>query len=456
MAMISTADEAREAINKLGTDMQALLAKAREEKREPTDDEKHSFDTMDVAREEAIKAERRYLRLAELEGSNGRQTRQHQPTAELRDSKGPVEVTSLERLETLRAWLLAGSTARPSAGGRAAATKSGVDLAARNLELLLPHTALRSTRSDEIARWQQRIVEQRALSAGSTSSPVDGAYTVPDEMMRPLEEALLSFGGMRVKSTILRTDTGADLPIPTVNDTGNKGEILGENMQVHQLDVAFNQLVLESYKYSSKMILVSVELLQDNAINLAEFLGRALGTRIGRITNDHFTTGTGTAEPRGILTATTASGTQFAALTPTYAEMVGLQHAIDPAYRSNAGVGWMFHDSMLAQIKSIVDASTGRPIWMPGMTGGAPDTILGDPYVINQSMPSAAGSGAGKSVVYGDLSKYLIRDVRAITLLRLDERFADYHQVAFLAFSRHDGDLLDAGTHPVKHALNKA
>jgi HK97 family phage major capsid protein len=63
---------------------------------------------------------------------------------------------------------------------------------------------------------------------------------------------------------------------------------------------------------------------------------------------------------------------------------------------------------------------------------------------------AAPGSGA-KKIIFGDLSKYIIRDVRDVTLLRLDEKFADYHQVAFLAFSRHDGDLLDAGTHPVKY-----
>jgi HK97 family phage major capsid protein len=78
-----------------------------------------------------------------------------------------------------------------------------------------------------------------------------------------------------------------------------------------------------------------------------------------------------------------------------------------------------------------------------------PDSILGYPYVINQSMTAPATSV--KSILFGDLSKYLVRDVRDFTLIRLDERFAEYHQVAFLAFSRHDGDLLDAGTDPVKY-----
>jgi hypothetical protein len=41
-------------------------------------------------------------------------------------------------------------------------------------------------------------------------------------------------------------------------------------------------------------------------------------------------------------------------------------------------------------------------------------------------------------------------------LLRLNERYADAHQVGFLAFARFDGDLLDAGTDPVKLYVNSA
>jgi HK97 family phage major capsid protein len=74
---------------------------------------------------------------------------------------------------------------------------------------------------------------------------------------------------------------------------------------------------------------------------------------------------------------------------------------------------------------------------------------MGYPYVINQSMASPGSSA--KKVIFGQFSKYMIRDVRDITLIRLNERYADYHQVGFLAFARADGDLLDAGTHPVKY-----
>jgi HK97 family phage major capsid protein len=57
-------------------------------------------------------------------------------------------------------------------------------------------------------------------------------------------------------------------------------------------------------------------------------------------------------------------------------------------------------------------------------------------------------------VAFGSLDKYLIRRVKEMSVLRLVERFADYGQVAFLGFARYDGNLLDAGTHPVKYLQN--
>ena len=74
--------------------------------------------------------------------------------------------------------------------------------------------------------------------------------------MRALEIALLDFGGMRRAATVIRTSSGAALPMPTVNDTANVGVILNENTQVANQDVAFSQLILDSYKYSSKQVLV--------------------------------------------------------------------------------------------------------------------------------------------------------------------------------------------------------
>jgi HK97 family phage major capsid protein len=308
--------------------------------------------------------------------------------------------------------------------------------------------ALRSADREGLRQWD----EQRLTQVDVVSPDLGGHFTVPDEMMRPLEIALLEFGGMRQVSTILRTGTGAELPIPTLNDTSNSGALLGEGLEHTELDVTFDQLTLHAFKYTSRRVPVSVEYLQDNAINFVGRIGAILGERIGRITNTHFTTGDGNAKPNGIVTAaTSASITTAADDAISYDNVIDLKHSVDPAYRTNAR--FMFNDTTLKILKKIKvpqfsGDTAGQPLWRAGMAASEPNTIDGDPYTINQQVASGVSA---KAMLYGALSKYQIRDVRDITLVRLDERYAELGVVAFLAFSRHDGDLLDAGTHPVKY-----
>jgi HK97 family phage major capsid protein len=357
------------------------------------------------------------------------------------------QVATADRSEGLRSWLLAGSDAERTPEMREAAARCGFSLDTPKLHMKFAQNAPKSLRSADMAAW-----ETRAQSVGTGS---EGGYTVPDELMRALEVSMLAFGGVRQVATVYRTSSGAALPIPTVNDTANKGAILSENSTASEQAITFAQLVLDSYKYTSKYVLLSVELLQDSSINVPEFVGRALGERIGRITNDHFTTGTGSSQPNGIVTAAGAGVTATSlTTTTTYSFMMDLVHSIDPAYRTNGK--FMLSDAALKMVRKILipqysGDTAGAPLWQPNFAVGAPDEILGFPYVVNQSMTAPAT--AVKSILFGDLSKYIIRDVRDFTLLRLDERFAEYHQVAFLAFSRHDGDLLDAGTDPVKYHL---
>ena len=330
---------------------------------------------------------------------------------------------------------------------REAAQRCGISFDQGQLRLRLAAEALRSTRPDEVRAWEERLTQVDIVSPD-----LGGHYTVPDEMMRPLEVAMLTFGGMRQVANVVRTATGAQLPFPTLNDTTNTGALVSEGVEQTELDLTFQQLVLEAFKYSSKRVPVSVEYLQDNAIGFVSRIGSILGERVGRITNTHFTTGDGSSKPKGIVTAATDSGVTSAATTISYDNIIDLKHSVDPAYRAQ-GARFMFNDTTLKLLKKIKipqfsGDTAGQPLWRAGMAASEPDTIDGDPYTINQAMASGTGQ---KSIVYGLLSKYIIRDVRDITLLRLDERYAELGVVAFLAFSRHDGDLLDAGTNPVKY-----
>src|SRR5262245_25200420 len=275
-----------------------------------------------------------------------------------------------------------------------------------------------------------------------------GGYTIAQGFVNNLEIALLEFGGVRQVATVMRTSTGADLPWPTMNDTTNKGVILAEATNFgSSVDPVFANVVFKAFKYSSKPIIVSNELLEDSAFDLPMVIGQALGTRIGRIQNDHFTTGAGTTLPKGLTIAGVVGKAAASMTTFTADEVIDLQHSIDPAYRVRAT--WMFHDTILAFIRKLKESTTNAYIWQPGLQLGVPDRLLGDTYTINQSMSAAFTTGQ-KLILYGDMSKYVIRDVNTIRMVRLDELFAATDQVGFIAFMRTDGNLLDAGTRPVK------
>jgi len=294
--------------------------------------------------------------------------------------------------------------------------------------------------------------EQRDLSGVTGAS---GGYTVPQGFVNELEKALKDYSGVLAAPTRkMPTGTGNDMPWPTVIDTANTGELIGENTAVANADpTSFGQVTLKAFTFSSKSVLVPLTLLQDSAVNIDAVLADLLAERLGRIINTYLTTGTGTSQPQGIVTASTLGKTAAAAGAITYDELVDLQHSVDPAYRRQSPC-WMFHDSTLAALRKLKD-SDGRPIWQPAadasMQGGAPGTLLGNPYYINQDMATIATGN--KSVIYGSFQKYVVRQVKEVTMVRLVERYAEKLQVGFFAFMRLDGRAINAGGNPIKHLI---
>lgn len=412
------------------------------------DDLMAEVDTITGQVERLAKLDAAEKSLAVADESAGRRAAPTKPGADRVSRAGKPSIE--DRALAFHGWVAAGAVDSDeviTARHREAAQRCGINMDASKLRIRLAPEPLRSLRPDEIRAWEQRLTQVDVVSPD-----LGGHFTVPDEMMRPLEVALLQFGGMRQVATVIRTATGAELPNPTMNDTSNKGALLGEGLEHTELDTEFNQLLLHAFKYTSRRVPVSVEYLQDNAINFVGRIGSILGERIGRITNEHFTVGTGNSQPNGIVTAATSSGvTTGGAAAISYDNIIDLKHSVDPAYRD--GARFMFNDTTLKILKKIKvpqysGDTAGQPLWRAGLAASEPDTIDGDPYTVNQQVESGTGK---KAMLYGLLSKYLIRDVRDITLVRLDERYAELGVVAFLAFSRHDGDLLDAGTHPVKY-----
>lgn len=314
-------------------------------------------------------------------------------------------------------------------------------------------------------------VEMRDVAEGAPMLNHIGSYTglgffVPTGFENQIEQATKWYAPLMDGDvfTTMKTATGNPLPMPTSNDTAQSATIVGEAGNITEQDGAggnfgTSQVNFGSYKLTSGLVKVSVELLQDSAFDLEAWLADLFAVRYGRGLENFFTNGTGSSQPTGLLNAISSSGAtpvvaagssestggaQTGANSIGYSDLVNLEHSVDPSYRRRAK--YMFHDQTLASIKKILD-KFGRPLWAPGISVNEPDTINGYEYVINQSMPQIAASAT--TVAFGDLKKFIIRKVAGISVQRLNEVYATTGQVGFLSTMRVDSNLLDAGTHPV-------
>jgi HK97 family phage major capsid protein len=291
-------------------------------------------------------------------------------------------------------------------------------------------------------------IEGRALSVTTTA----GGYLIPQGFANKMEEALAYYCPFMDFATVFNTATGNDLPMPTNDDTSNKGAILAINTQgATNADPVFGQVIFKAFKIYPKIVLVPVELLQDSYFDLPSWLANKFGERIGRFLTETFTTGNNSEAPQGIVTGAYNSSVAPSATAITRNNIVDLKFSVDPAYRKNGK--FMFNDSTLKYIMKIVDEDS-RPLYQPSAIVGQADTIEGHPFVINNEMASIGASA--KSMLFGDLSKYMVRVVKPFTMVTFAEKYMDYFQQGYTAFGRWDGRIVDAGTHPIKYMVHNA
>ncbi len=291
----------------------------------------------------------------------------------------------------------------------------------------------------------------------STTTTTEGGFTVPSEIASMIVDALKEFGGMREVAEILPTTTGNALNFPTSDGTTEEGEILGENAPATTGDITFGTAAVNPFLYSSKKIALPWQLVQDSAVDIVAFVVNRLVTRLGRITNKHYTIGTGTGQPFGVIPRATVGKTGITGqtLTVIYDDLVDLAHSVNRAYRRNGR--YMLNDLSVAIIRKIKD-TTGRPIWNPGdaesISNPMPSTICGYPYVSNDDVATMAANA--RSIAFGDFKKYMVRDVSGDYSLRRfdDSAFALNGQVGFCGWMRSGGNLVD--TAAVKVYVNSA
>ncbi len=312
---------------------------------------------------------------------------------------------------------------------------------------------------DELSQEERAVLreraakfEQRAQTAGTATA---GGYTVPTELEVQIIKSMKAWGPMYDEAicTEIVTAGGNPMKVPTVDDTDNEAD---EHSEAEALlddgsgDVEFGQKSLDAYAYNTPFIRWSWELDMDSIFNMESLLGQLIGERLGRIANRRLTTGSGVSAPNGIVSASSFGKTAAAAAAITFDDVIDLEHAVDPAYRSSPKARYMFNDSTLLAVRKLKDGQ-GNYLWQKGdVQKGTPDVLNGRPYSINQAMDSLAA--AKKVMLFGDFSKYFVRKVGSPVIGVLRERF--WPDMGIAGLIRFDGELGDAAA--VKHLITAA
>lgn len=455
-----TIKELQERKNKAASDIRTLADKQANWTQEDRDQwGKLNADYDAVSAE--IKTERERLeaseavqkRLAEIEAeqkaiSNDRAIgvdhgRQREANPEAVAAK-PDEARSL----ALQSWLRGGRGL--SAEHRDACRALGIDPVAKEIELESRESRYYGQPAwlfgDGVHRCRELRVGLDVATSGAAKE------TIPQGFMAQLEYKTLAFGQVRQVCRVVSTPTGNTMPWPVVDDTGNVAVILAEATTIGtSVDPTFSAISFLAYKLSSKPVFVSSEILDDSAFNLGAELGNMIGERFGRGENVYFTTGTNSSQPQGIVAAAGTGVTSAVATVITADEILGLIHSLDPSYRSLPSTGFMMHDTALLYVRKLKDAN-GAYLWQPGMQAGVPDRLLGYPVAINQQMEPLVSNlpvTAKKHLLFSAMEKYVIRDAASLRFYRLEERYRDTDQTAFIAFKRVDGRTLNAAAHKV-------
>lgn len=286
--------------------------------------------------------------------------------------------------------------------------------------------------------------EMRAQSTGTDSA---GGYTVPSEFSGEIDRAMALWGPMWDADIVreLNTSNGREIDWPTVDDTAKTGVIKAQNAAAVDDggdDVVFGEKKLNAYIYDTGVVRVPIELLQDSAFDVEALMNDLFGERLGRLANSVLTIGDGSSKPQGIVPAA-ASGKVAASVSAIDAdEIIDLVHSVDPAYRGSPKTRFMMNDTTMAAVRKLKDGD-GNYLWQVGdVRSGEPNSLLGHRYSINQAMANPAASA--RPIIFGDLSRYVVRKVLGYQTLTLRERYAESFQIGMIGFKRFDGELLNA------------
>ena len=231
---------------------------------------------------------------------------------------------------------------------------------------------------------------------------------------------------------VITTNGTLAVPVYTEDSTNAiNADYLTEGNSLTDNVGKFTSVNLTGYVIGA-LALISNKLISNTDINVTDFIVNECIRAISEKLELEFVVGT-SEKITGILSSTSRVTTASASAI-TYDELLDLMFSIKKVFRDKAK--WIMNDSTYRLLCKLKDAEN-RYYFDPEKYN-----ILGHDVIISDSMPSIAASA--KTIWFGDLSGYTIKETKSCEIQVLREKYADKNMIGVIGYVEYDGKITDS------------
>jgi HK97 family phage major capsid protein len=293
---------------------------------------------------------------------------------------------------------------------------------------------------DERERTTVHYGEGKAMSLGDETT---GGYLAPPEFVQDIIKGVQLISPIRPLAQV-RTTSRRSVQYPVrsgvfqakwVSEVGTRSETAGLTYALEE--IPNHELYAD--------VLISDQDLEDSVFNIEQEILDNCTEQFAKAEGSAFVNGSGVGQPEGLQTNAGISATnQVTSATGaiTAAGLIQIWADLKTVYAQQAT--WLLNRQSIASVRSLVDLQN-RYLWEPGLADGTPPNLLGSPYIEVPDMPNipSVASTTSYPIMYGNIKRgYMIVDRINVVVRRLQERYAESGQIAYLVRKRVGGQVV--------------
>ena len=267
----------------------------------------------------------------------------------------------------------------------------------------------------------------------------NGGFIVPEQFSNQIKMVDDQAAIFRPRAQVIPAGDPPDaaITIPALDQGGANGVYAGvqvtwiaEGAQKPETEPAFREIRLEPNEVAAHVV-VTDKLLRNSAAAGA-LVSSLLRKAIIAAEEDAFLSGNGAGQPLGIIGHPAAiQVARVGAGAIAYTDVVNMYARA----KFGGQLTWIGSQTVLPQLMRMADGGNNL-VWQPNAREGAPGTLLGIPFLLNDQSPILGAEG---DLILVDLNYYLIKDGSGISISMSEHPLFTQNRTIIKAFWNVDG-----------------